>query len=108
MYRLRRHKHTHTTHQELGWAQGDSFMVWLMVWGAARGKCLRVVNRVLPARGGRLSECGGGGTGGGGLVSAAGTSRLGRGGGGAVAAGGPLRAGVEGWGPSWLRLCPGR
>lgn len=49
-----------------------------------------------------------GGQGAGGLVSAAGTSRLGRGGGGAVAAGGPLRAGVEGWGPSWLRLCPGR
>ena len=107
MYRLRRHKHTH---HSPGTGLGSRRSVYGLADGlrGGPGQMLRVVDRVLPARGGWLSECGGGGTGGGGPGSAAGTSRLGRGGGGAVAAGGPLRAGVQGWGPSWLSLCPGR
>lgn len=64
---------------------------------------MRVVDRILPARGGWLSE------GGGGLASlglAAGTRCPRRGGGGAAAAGSPFQAGVDGSGPKLAEALP--
>lgn len=90
MYMPWRHKHTHTHHTISGAGASRRIISGLANGsGRPRGECLRVLDRILPALGGWLSE------GGGGLASlglAARTHCLGRGGGGAAAAGSPFRA----------------